>query len=427
MCIIEHVVDVYPDGAKNVRKVLIPCREGDGRSPCSNTRHRNTGERFLRLPDAPDVPTVPQPFQPAVGNAPGVQLITPNQTRTQVPKAQQTKPRRMRKDLKLVVDIHIPFTGRGKQKAKHRRPDIILVEPRLPERQPHPAPPPPPAPAPPAPLPPLEGERTAFAPNPRPWPVDPGTPRPPPPPIGVEPVPPQRPSTPIVIHHYRNPNRRPHIHPIREHSRRRPISPPPRRRDDAHLEINRERDRRHQAEAERNHAEGERRRAEAIARTALADRMRAEAEAEGARIQRDVARDRANREREFRNQECLEQIEAERIQRDRRRRVELERRQLGELEAERIERERRLRVGPRPWVPVHVHQNRSERLRERGERVIGEAIQDAEWRDAERRALDDGVFRRVRAEDGLRRRDTIGARERVVYENEYTRQGFRWL
>lgn len=215
--------------------------------------------------------------------------------------------------------------------------------------------------------------------------------------------------------------------PVREHHRRRPGSPSPRRRDDAYLEINREKDRRRQAEAERNRAEGKRRRAEAIARTARADRIRAEAEAERARIQRDVERDRANRERELRNQQRLDEIEAERVEWERRRRAEREQRQLEELKAERIERERRLRVAPSPRVPVHVHQNRGEGHRERGERVIGQAIQDAGWREAERRALDDGVFRRVQVEDGLRRRDTIGARERVVYEDEYTRQRFRWI
>lgn len=57
MCVIQYWVDVYSDGARTVRKSLLHCPQGDGRTPCGNSQQRNIGERFLGFPNGP--PPIP--------------------------------------------------------------------------------------------------------------------------------------------------------------------------------------------------------------------------------------------------------------------------------------------------------------------------------------------------------------------------------
>ena len=168
-------------------------------------------------------------------------------------------------------------------------------------------------------------------------------------------------------------------------------------------------------------AEDDRRRAEAKARRADAVRREAEEEAARTRMELEMERDQASRARELRSRVRLEEIEAQRIGAERIRRAEHD-----QLEAERVQHEMRLRGAWAHRAPPLLHQNYGEGRRVHGDLVLDEAIEDSRWMDEERRALDEGVFRRVRVGVGppLRRRDTTGARERVVYEDEYRRRWF---
>jgi len=174
------------------------------------------------------------------------------------------------------------------------------------------------------------------------------------------------------------------------------------------VEVNRERDRRRRAEREARHAE-------AAARRADEDRRNAEVEAERTRRQIEVERANAARGREVRNRLRLEQ----RIEEERRTREAHRQR----LEAEQLEELRRLeqRWACRP--PPLLHQDRHDRWREPGDDVLEESIGNAWRREAARRALNNEGFRRVRVPEGVRRRESVRVRERVVYEEERRRSG----
>jgi len=204
--------------------------------------------------------------------------------------------------------------------------------------------------------------------------------------------------------------------PIRQHHRQRPVQHRPRRRDNVGIEINRERDRRRRAERET-------RRAEAAARRADEDRRVAEAEAERTRRQMEAERASADRAREIRNRLRLEQVENQQ-------RIELERRREAQhqrLNVERLEEQRRWRQRWARRPPPLLHQYCDDSWREPDDDIIEGSIGNARRREAARRALNNEGFRRVRVPEGVRRRNTVGGRERVIYEEDYERRRFRWF
>jgi len=417
MCVIQYGVDVYPNGARSERKLLLPCPQGDGRTPCGNSQRRNIGERFLGFPNGPPAPTDLRPFPPAMGSLHGIQTRPPNPTPIPTPEKPLEKRWRKSRDMKLVFDFHIPFTRRGRSDRKHRKGEIVRIKPAPPSPRPRPRPrspspfqPPafqPPAFQPPAFQPPPAHQPPVFNPPPPRW-----VPPPPPPP----PPPQRRPSPATVIHHHYDSDSSSPAPPIRQHHRRRPAWPRQGRRDTAEVEINRERDRRRRAEREARHAQ-------AAARRADEERRDAEAEAARARRHMEAERASADRAREIRNRLRLEQFENQR-------RIESERireAQRHRLEADRLEEQRRLRQGWARRAPPLLHQYSDDSWREPGDDVIETSIENARRREAARRALDAEGFRRVRVGGGPRRRNTVGGRERVVYEEDYERRRFGWF
>lgn len=146
-------------------------------------------------------------------------------------------------------------------------------------------------------------------------------------------------------------------------------------------------------------------------------------DAERARRQMEAERADADRAREIRNRLRLEQVEAQRrIESDRRREAHRHR-----LEAEQLEEQRRMRQGWARRATPLLHQYGDDGWREPGDDFIEASIESARRREAARRALNEEGFRRVPVPEAVRRRNTVGGRERVVYEEDYIRRRFGWF
>ncbi|KAL8960891.1 MAG: hypothetical protein Q9193_002482 [Seirophora villosa] len=387
---------------------------------------------------------------PAVAAAPAPhhQIIEATPVDRQRPEERRKKSKKIVDDIKLVFDFHIPFTSRRKEKKAKKakkpyevpRPEGGMRQPKGPEhftippglRYPppqmgfpgptmHPAPPPPPPPmqGPPMHGPPMHG-----------------------PPMG------QRGgqiTPPISVYSYGSTDSSPSpVIPTREHQRPRARSLSLTRQYEERKRVIREQERREHAER--------------VARAENAARLRAERDAEQIREERDRERRRneaVERERRQRRQEERErqaQAIAARQRRedaDRRRAaeavVEREQRQLArrrrdeeeqwriEEERRRLERQRRAIIprAPRHAVEIHHHHHHHEpagfeheargNFEQRGDQVINDAIRARQARQAEQGWP---------AEGGPRRRRTIGAGERRVFDDDRRRWGDlgrRWL
>ncbi|KAL8810714.1 MAG: hypothetical protein Q9223_002161 [Gallowayella weberi] len=406
------------------------------------------------------------PAPEAPFSAPQYQVIEPR--RTDRRQTQQPKKRpQVLEDLKLVFDVHVPFTSRNKKKSKkpkkeHRlderggRPHTPICVPEFPQPQ----------------------QPMGGYPGPGIGPVPPHPhPHPPQPPHGSTVAQPGGHMTPpATLYSSSSTDSSPSpLSPLREHHR-------PRARS---LSLNR-------SYEERKEAHRERERREYAQRVALAEneaRLRAEREAQRLRDERDRERrhnedlrsreqrrledqrrlrtEVAERERRRRSQEERERLaaaiiarrrreeldrrwEAEAIlQRERRaearrRREEAERLQLIQEERDRLARQRRAHIprGPRHAAVVHHHHHHHhdderesddfdhharEGFEERGDRVINGAIRAERRGQIGRGALHNNAQPGWPPETGLRRRGTIAAGERRVYDDDRRRRGWRWF
>ncbi|KAI9723421.1 MAG: hypothetical protein M1812_001305 [Candelaria pacifica] len=457
MCMIELYDDVYPNGVRKPRQLLLPCQNSNGERPCDHYIYRQTADHLMPYLEAPAGAMVPRPpLPPPAAQAPPA--ATPAVVRTSSKKKRRGY---WVKGTEFVFEINIPGKGEKRKPAKRDEtpePQFIVVEPPRYDYRVPPPPPPVPMPMPPMPAH-WPGQRLPFRPPPPPPPPQPqyphieivnAAPQPPQPP--PRPNRQQRRTSPIIVddrrsspNSYMTSNGSPvHVQFIEppeagHHQQPRAPTPPRRNQGDTYLhrQVERERDRRRRAEAERQQADEDRRQAEA-------ERRRAEAERDRAVIldrERDRARQRElNRERALMAQEReqaeqlgrnleLERLEMERDQLAReRQRIEVqeafEREQLAR-ERQRLEARieiRQPRRLPAPRRPILLHQDNrgGEGFEDRGERVIQAAVE----REARRRQVagrEEVVARRQRSgsRGGFVRRDTIGGgRERIVYEDE---------
>lgn len=320
-----------------------------------------------------DEPFVPAPEAPPL--PPQVELIEPRRTGRRRSPEPKKKSHKFTDGIKLVFDCHIPFTSHGRKKAKkprkESRPDDLRGRPITPvyvPTQPEPQYPQPQIP----PMPPMGG-----FPGPRMTPVPPPPPPPPPPraPTGQTP--------PITVCSYSSTNSSPSpILPFRDHRRPRARFLPA-----------------HRTYEERR----------------FARRREAEADALAEEQRRAAAR---------------------------RRRDEEQRRERIQEERDRLARQRRAHIprGARHATVIHHHHHHHHHDRETngfqrraredfeddGDRVLNNAIRAEHFRPAGHGAPLGGQPRWPHAQ-GLRRRGTIAAGERRVYDDDLRRRGPRWL
>ncbi|KAL9636161.1 MAG: hypothetical protein Q9204_002361 [Flavoplaca sp. TL-2023a] len=388
-------------------------------------------EHFSPAPEAPLPP-------------PQVPIIEPRRTEQRRSPERKKKPQKFYDDIKMVFDFHIPFTSHSRKKAKKPRKESRPADARdRPITPVYPA----------APL--------KFG-NPQPlvgaYPGPGMIPIPPPaPPRG-----PAAPTPPIIVHSISSTDSSPPlISPLREHHRHRARSLSLNRRYEERKEATRETERRKHVER--------------VAFAENAKRLRAEREAQ--RLRDEVDRERRHKEdlriraqRLLDDQRRLQIEDADRQRRQsqervaaaivaRRRRRELDRRREAEAEVEaqrrrrrreeermqeerdRLTRQRRARIprSPRHAAVVHHHHHHlhecenddfQQRAREefegRGDWVLNEAIRAERSRPVGRGAPQDLQPRWPR-DNGLRRRGTIAAGERRVYDDDFRRWGRRWF
>ncbi len=403
MCVIQRYFVIYPNGHREPRQRLCWCPRGTPNCPCNQTEVVDLFEDEIALP--PEAPPAPQPRY---------QVGEPRAVRRQ-PQLDTLKYRKKTSDgLKAVWDIHIPFTSWNK-KSKPKEREIIVVNRNRNLRTDHLPPviyPPPPMGIlpPPPPLPPIRGPRTMLGPLPRPV-------------VGQNELIQER-------------ERRMRAERIAVEEQQARI----RAQKDAD-KVRRQRDR----EKKRNdNLERDRKRLEQEKRECAAS-----AERERRRIAEERAhaesRERARRRRETARRQEEEQIaRAELRERARLRAVEIVRRREEERvmlerawrheeeEAARLEEERE-RIARRvqqmiPREPRHrpiVHQFGRGSFEAAGDRVINNAIIDAEER--RQAEADAGWFRRRSIGGGVRRRDQVAVGERRIFEDNWRRVGRRFF
>ncbi|KAL8984080.1 MAG: hypothetical protein Q9205_001856 [Flavoplaca limonia] len=376
-------------------------------------------EHFNPAPEAPLPP-------------PQVPIIEPRRTERRPSPERKKKPQKFYDDIKMVFDLHIPFTSHSRKKAKKPKKESRPADARdRPITPVYPAAPP------------------KFG-NPQPlvgaYPGPGMIPIPPPPP----PRGPAAPTPPIIVHSISSTDSSPSpISPWREHHRPRARSLSLNRQYNKHKEAMRELERR--KHVDRVAAETAKR----LSAEREAQRLRDEVDRE--RRHNDDLRIRAQRRlddqrrlrikdadrvaaaivaRDRRREEAEAVVEAERRRR-RRRREEEERIQE---EQDRLTRQRRARIprGPRHAAVVHHHHHHHERenndfqqrareeFQGRGDWVLNEAIRAEQSRPVGRGAPQD-LQPRWRRANGLRRRGTIAAGERRVYDDDFRRWGPRWF
>ncbi|KAL8672084.1 MAG: hypothetical protein Q9168_003444 [Polycauliona sp. 1 TL-2023] len=382
-----------------------------------------------------------------------VRLIEPRPIGRRRSPEPKKKSQKFYDDIKLVFDFHIPFTSHSKKKAKKPRresrsdhtggrpshPEYVAVPPEI--RHPQP---------------PMGGH-----PGPGMIPVPP----PPPPPRG-----PAGPTPPITIYSLSSTDSSPSpTSPLREHHRPRARSLSTNRHYEERKEATRERERREHVERVERVAlvENEaRHRAEREAQRLRDERNRERRHYEDLRVraqrrlddQRRLQIEDADRQRRRQSEEERERLAAAIVAR--RRREELDRRREAEAMAEaerravarqrreeqqmqeriqeerdRLARQRHARIprGPRHAAVLHHHhhhhhdrgsndfgQRARDDFEDRGDQVLNDAIRAGQSRPVGR-----GVPQDVQL--GLRRRGTIAAGERRVYDDDLRRGGRRWF
>ncbi|KAL8753089.1 MAG: hypothetical protein Q9199_005288 [Rusavskia elegans] len=402
-------------------------------------------ENFIPAPEAPLPP-------------PQVQVIEPRRTWRRRSPEPKKKSQKFYDDIKVVFDFHIPFTSHSRKKArkprKESRPDdargrpIAPVYVAAPPEIRHPQPPMPP-------MPPMGG-----------YPGPGMTPIPPPPP----PRGPAGPPPPITIHSLSSTDSSPSpISPLRDHQRPRARSLSVHRQYEERKEATRERERREHFERVALAENDARIRAEREAQRLRDERNRERRHNEELRVraqrrlddQRRLQIEDAERQRRRRSQEERERlaavivarrrrqeldrrreaeavVEAERRAAARRRREEEQMRESIQEERDRLARQRRARIprGPRHAAVLHHHhhhhhdrgnndfeQRAREEFEDHGDRVLNDAIRAEQSRPTGR----GDVQPRWPRDNGLRRRGTIAAGERRVYDDDFRRWGRRWF
>ncbi|KAL8963877.1 MAG: hypothetical protein Q9183_004882, partial [Haloplaca sp. 2 TL-2023] len=438
MCIVERFNRIHPDGHREQRQRIRHCPYGTPITPCNDTRI------VIAMDELVD-PMAEDHFPPRH------HIIEPRPARRARSPKNRKNPKKAYDGLKLIFDFHIPFTShnkkQGKKTQKERPRDDRVGRPETPI---HVAVPP----------------HVRQQPPPGGYQLPEMSPVPPPPPPPAQRSPNFRPhghmTPPILVHPVSSSDSSPSpLSPLRDHHRPRARSLSPTRQYEQRKQAQWERERREHAE-----------------RVAIAEheaRRRAEREAERVRLERDRERrhNEAHRVREQRHidqqmRHRIEDAERERRRRDqderdraaaiiaRRRREELDRREARaeraqqeaarlrrherdrqrrmQEEADRLERQRRAGIprGPRHPTALHHHNHgrfeheAREDFERRGDRVIDEAIRADQTRQAPGPHADD-VQARWPAGYGLRRRGTIGAAERIVYDDDRRFRGRRWF
>ncbi|KAL9001558.1 MAG: hypothetical protein Q9169_000133 [Polycauliona sp. 2 TL-2023] len=384
-----------------------------------------------------------------------IQLIEPRPTGRRRSPEPKKRSQKFYDDIKLVFDFHIPFTSqrkkKGKKPKKEPRPDHTCGRPVSPVY-------------------------VAFPPEDR-NPQLPMGRHPGPGMIPIPPPPPHRgpagPTPPITIYSLSSTDSSPSpISPLREHHRPRARSLSTNRHYEQRKEAMREREQREHAERIALAENEARLRAEREAQRLREERNRERRHVEDLRLraqrrledQRRLQIEDAVRQRRRQSQEERERLAAAIVAR--RRREELDRRREAEaiLEAERravarqrredeqmqermqeerdrLARQRRARIprGPRHAPVLHHHhhhhpdrgsndfgQRAREDFEDRGDRVLNDAVRAEQSRPAGRGGPQD-VQPRWPADNALRRRGTIAAGERRVYDDDPRRGGRRWF
>lgn len=465
MCVIERFNLIHPNGAPERQENLLHCQLGSPVTPCNNTRIQLLPDYFLPRPESAFI--APQ------HEAPGASRVLPGR---------HEETRRLKKfsnDLKLVWDFHIPFTSRKPAKKKRSTSEHAFVRRRESQRRrdvQHPPRVEPPMARPFDWLPQGRREVVQVPDRPQQHAIH-----------GAEPhiIRPRR-NHPlnVQIHNAEDSLSPSPTTPLREHRRHHSRTISEIQRYEELKRIVREREGREHAERQRRES------AERDAREAVEARRRAEWEADRVRRENEeLVRQQRRRldreerlraleterqrqeeeelrcqERERRRQE-RDEIRERRIRLDERRRIEsvhAERRreEQEELERERarisqeaedrqrlqeaaardrirrdrnerdrIQRQRRAGIPHRPRHETEVHHRPNVSFDERGDQVIDDAIraENRRWLDARAPVPITGWARRRDVDGELRRRDTIAATQRRIYEDDRTRGGRRWV
>lgn len=394
MCVTQRYSVIYPDGHREPRERLYWCPRGTPNCPCNQTEIVDLFEDEIAVP--PEAPPAPQPRY---------QVIEPRAVRRQ-PQPEAVRYRKKPSDgLKAVWDIHIPFTSCNKKSKPQEKKIVIRERERIPRpglRPPiiHPPPPPPPPP-----LPPIRGPPIMLGLFPRP--------------AGGQ----------NELAQERECRRRAERIAREEHEARIRAQ---KEADKVRRQRDREKKRNSDLERNRNRLEQERRDC-----AASAERQRRRNDEERARAE---SRERARRAVEAVRHQVEEQIahaelrvrarlwtvEAVRRHEEERawRQEEQEDARLEE-ERERIARRVQQMIPREPRHPPVIHQFCRGSFEARGDRVIDNAIINAEERrQAEGR---DGWFRRRSVGGGHRRRDQAAVGERRIFEDDLRRVGLRFF
>lgn len=428
MCVIERFDVVHPNGFREQKEHLHYCEWGSPVTPCNAAIVEVTEDRFL-------------PLEPPLASEPYIHEVSPRGSQH----SGRRKARKFTDGLKLVWNIHIPFTSKktGKKKTD-KKPEYIFVQRRRSGRGRH-----------------SPRHNSAPVPGPiempREWPPYPGAPG-----IGRVPeqLPPQSPARDrrprartirprdghplnVEVHQQGSSSSPSPKNPPREHVRQRSRTEAELREYEEHKRLVRERERREHAERRAREAENARLRAERDAerlRRHDAEEARWQAEEEQRRIRYKARKHLESAERQRRRleqeesereqarlrqlQEDRERMQAAAISADRRRRRDRE-------ERERLDRLRRSNIprGPRHRPTVHQRPRVSfEEREDRGSRVINDAIMEEQRRRFEHPLPPGGGWPRRRdVGGGMRRRDTVAVWERIVYEDDLRRGGRRFI
>ena len=423
MCVIERFRLIHPDGFPEATQRLRHCQFGTPSAPCNATRVVNAmDEHFNPAPEAPLPP-------------PQVPIMEPRRAERRRSPERKKKPQKFYDDIKMVFDFHIPFTSHGRKTAKKPRKESRPANGRdRPITPVYPAAPP------------------KFG-NPQPlvgaYPGPGMIPFPPPP----APRGPAAPTPPIIVHSISSTDSSPSpISPLREHHRPRARSLSLNRQYNKHKEAMRELERRkhveraarlraeREAQRLRDERDRERRHNEDLrirAQRRLNDQRRLQIEDADRQRRRQSQEQRERVDAAIRRREAEAIVEVERRVADRRRREEEVMQERMQEERDRLTRQRLARIprGPRHAAVVHHHYEREnndfqQRAREefegRGDWVLNQAFRAEQSRPVGRGARQDLQPRWPRA-NGLRRRGTIAAGERRVYDDDFRRWGRRWF
>ena len=364
MCIVEQWCDIYPNGTRIPRQHITHCRRGTPRTPCQWTQTRE-------LPDVLIPSDGPEARLTAVGAMDGatVMAVTPRQpSKTR----KETSSQKDTASTKLIFKLHIPFTN------KKEKSSITLINPVVSKKKVH-----------------GEGRFPALSLLP-----------PPPPPL---PLP------------HAGAYGRASSKPFRQHMANGPINVPRNGGTPATFDENRpaiiniepqvsERGR----QQNRNHRSSSRQRPLAVREHSRRPARRYSPERRNhspgrlARINARLAEleEELQRARRAAQRETLARVEAEiRLETERRTREQEAEVTWVALQqsTERFERERRVRLErDRRRPPLEVHQTPGESLEDRGARVLNEAVRRERDRleetRAERETAEEGGFDRVNAE-----------------------------